>query len=99
MTIYLVSTSQHNILVFPNNIRLDQLLKMESIDKHLEQDRVDLEDAKSKGQDKKIRHLTDEINSLEEYKANHPEEKTDPNSLELYCDANPDKPECLVYDD
>jgi len=29
----------------------------------------------------------------------HPEDKHDPNALELFCDANPDEPECLVYDD
>jgi len=29
----------------------------------------------------------------------HPDDKHDPNALELFCDANPDEPECLVYDD
>ena len=45
------------------------------------------------------RHLTEELKDLEGYKDHHPEDKHDPNALELFCDANPDEPECLVYDD
>ena len=40
-----------------------------------------------------------ELKELEEYKDHHPDDKHDPNALELFCDANPDEPECLVYDD
>ncbi|MFZ9901400.1 MAG: CP12 domain-containing protein, partial [Vulcanococcus sp.] len=29
----------------------------------------------------------------------HPEETADPTPLEVYCDLNPQSPECLVYDD
>ena len=25
--------------------------------------------------------------------------KYDPNAIELFCDQNPDEPECLIYDD
>ena len=39
------------------------------------------------------------LKDLEEYKDHHPDDKHDPNALELFCDANPDEPECLVYDD
>jgi hypothetical protein len=46
-----------------------------------------------------VRHLTDELQSLEEYKEHNPEDKHDPTSLELYCDANPEADECRVYDD
>ena len=40
-----------------------------------------------------------ELAALEAYAENHPEDHHDPTSLELYCDANPSAPECLVYDD
>jgi hypothetical protein len=43
--------------------------------------------------------LTEELQSLEEYKEHNPEDKHDPTSLELYCDANPEADECRVYDD
>jgi hypothetical protein len=46
-----------------------------------------------------VRHLTNELHSLEEYKDHNPKDKHDPTSLELYCDANPDADECRVYDD
>ena len=72
---------------------------MESIDQHIKKDLKELEKASLSGEDKKVRHLTDELQSLTEYKAHHPNENADPNSLELYCDANPDQPECLIYDD
>ena len=35
----------------------------------------------------------------QEYKEHNPEDKHDPTSLELYCDANPEADECRVYDD
>ena len=43
--------------------------------------------------------IRDRLKELEEYKDHHPDDKHDPNALELFCDANPDEPECLVYDD
>ena len=46
-----------------------------------------------------MRHLEDEVKGLEEYKTHHPEDKKDPTPMEVYCDLNPDAPECLVYDD
>ena len=46
-----------------------------------------------------MRHLEGELNSLKEYKEHNPEDKHDPTSLELYCDANPEADECRVYDD
>jgi len=44
------------------------------------------------------------LEELEAYAENHKEEIAagdhhDPSPLELYCDANPEAPECLVYDD
>ena len=72
---------------------------MKSIDEHIQKDHTEIQTAKAQGDDAKVRHLTDELHSLEEYKEHHPEDKHDPNALELFCDANPDEPECRVYDD
>ena len=35
---------------------------------------------------------------LLQYINNHPEAINIPNSFELYCDLNPQAPECLTYD-
>ena len=72
---------------------------MKSIDEHIQKDQSELEAAKATGDQAKLRHLTEELKSLEEYKEHNPEDKHDPTSLELYCDANPDADECRVYDD
>jgi hypothetical protein len=45
------------------------------------------------------RHAEGELEALKRYKANHPEDSHDPTSLELYCDANPNAPECRIYED
>jgi len=45
------------------------------------------------------RHLESELDSLEKYQVNHPDTDHDPSSLELFCDENPDSPECLIYED
>ena len=44
------------------------------------------------------RHLEDEVDSLEKYQENHPGDTHDPTPLELFCNLNPDAPECLMYD-
>ena len=67
---------------------------MKSIDEHIQKDQSELEAAKATGDQAKQRHLTEELKSLEEYKEHNPEDKHDPTSLELYCDANPDADEC-----
>ena len=72
---------------------------MKSIDEHIQKDQSEIEAAKATGDQAKLRHLTEELKSLEEYKEHNPEDKHDPTSLELYCDANPDAEECRVYDD
>ena len=55
--------------------------------------------SKAAGDEAKVRHLETELNSLKEYKEHNPDDKHDPTSLELYCDANPEADECRVYDD
>lgn len=72
---------------------------MKSIDDHIAKDRVDIEEARASGNLGKVRHLEDELKGLEEYKAHHPEDNHDPTPLEVYCDLNPEAPECRVYED
>lgn len=45
------------------------------------------------------RHIEQELDSLEKYRDNHPNEEHDPTSLELYCDSHPDASECRIYED
>ena len=44
------------------------------------------------------RHLEDEVEYLEKYQANHPEDNHDPTPLELYCDLHPDALQCRTYE-
>ena len=44
------------------------------------------------------RYLKGYLEDLESYSANHPLEINLPTHLELYCDRNPNAPECLTYD-
>jgi hypothetical protein len=44
------------------------------------------------------RHLIDELDQLKDYQANHPDlDEVAPNSLELYCDKNPEAVECKIF--
>ena len=49
--------------------------------------------------DGKVRHLEGELKDLKEFKDHHPGDNHDPTSLEMYCENNPEAPECRVYDD
>jgi hypothetical protein len=68
-----------------------------TLQQHINDDRDELDNPNTSGQ--RRRHLEDELDSLEKYQANHPEETDDPTGLELYCDANPSALECRVYED
>jgi hypothetical protein len=46
-----------------------------------------------------VRHLTEELQWLLDHKKQFPNDSHDPSPLELFCEQNPDEPECLVYDD
>ena len=70
---------------------------MENIDQHIQKDEDLLNDPTISPQAR--RHTEEELESLKSYKENHPEDQHDPTPLELYCDANPEAPECLIYDD
>jgi hypothetical protein len=69
---------------------------MENIQKHIEHDRKIVDDPMVSSQTR--RHAEEELESLETYHANHPEDDHDPSPLELYCDKNPSAPECKVFD-
>ncbi len=72
---------------------------MKSIDEHIQKDKQDIEQARAAGDLGKVRHLEEELKSLEEFKSHHPEDSHDPTPLEVFCDLNPEAPECRVYDD
>lgn len=72
---------------------------MKSIDEHIQKDQSEIEAARAEGNEAKVRHLEGELKELKDYKEHHPGDNHDPTSLEMYCDANPDAPECRVYDD
>lgn len=70
---------------------------MGNIDQHIQKDVAILNDPTISAQSR--RHTEQELAALEAYKVNHPEDSHDPTTLELYCDANPDAPECRIYED
>jgi len=70
---------------------------MENIEQHIEADKEELSNPQLSPQ--RRRHLEDELEQLETYAENHPDDHHDPTPLELYCDANPDAPECKIYED
>lgn len=69
---------------------------MDNIDQHIENDKKILDDPMVSSQTR--RHIESELESLEKYKEDHPNDDHDPTSLELYCNENPDALECKMYD-
>ena len=69
---------------------------MDNIQQHIEKDKNILEDPTISPQSR--RHIEDELEALQAYKVNHPEDDHDPTPLELYCDTHPNALECRVYD-
>jgi hypothetical protein len=74
-------------------------IRMNTIDEHIQKDQSEIEAARAAGDLAKVRHLEEELEGLKEYKEHHPGDNHDPSSLEVYCDLNPEAPECRVYDD
>ncbi len=70
---------------------------MDNIDQHIQKDEDILSDPTISPQAR--RHTEEELQALKTYKENHPDDDHDPTGLELYCDANPDAPECRIYED
>lgn len=68
-----------------------------TLQQHINDDRDELDNPEISSQ--RRRHIEGELDALEQYQSNHPNEDYDPNPLELFCDSNPDALECRVYDD
>lgn len=68
-----------------------------TIQQHINDDKDQLDDPNTSSQ--RRRHLESELESLEKYHQNHPQDDHDPTPLELYCDENPSALECRVYED
>jgi hypothetical protein len=68
-----------------------------SIQQHINNDKDELDNPSISSQ--RRRHLESELDALEQYQVNHPDETHDPTPLELYCDTHPDAPECRIFED
>ncbi len=68
-----------------------------SIQQHINDDKDELGNPNLSPQ--RRRHIESELDELEQYQINHPEEDHDPTPLEMYCDTHPDADECRIYED
>ena len=68
-----------------------------SIQQHINNNKDGLDNPELSSQ--RRRHLEGELDSLEKYRANHPDEDHDPTPLELFCDEHPSASECKIYED
>ena len=69
---------------------------MENVEQHIEYDKKILDNPTISPQAR--RHTEEELEALERWVENHPNDHRDPTSLELFCDLNPDSPECRIYE-
>jgi hypothetical protein len=69
---------------------------MDNIEQHIENDKKILDDPMVSPQTR--RHIESELESLEKYRKDHPEDNHNPTYLELYCNDNPDALECKIYE-
>ena len=67
-----------------------------TIQQHINDDYDELDSGYMNAQ--RRRHIEDELKMLEIYHENHPDSSHDPTPLELFCELNPDAPECRIYD-
>jgi hypothetical protein len=70
---------------------------MENVNQHIQHDKKLLDDPTTSPQAR--RHTDEELQSLERWVQNHPEDDHDPSGLELYCNDNPGALECRIYED
>jgi hypothetical protein len=70
---------------------------MDNINAHIARDKEILDNPVTSPQSR--RHTQEELEALEVYKINHPDDDHDPTPLELYCDSHPDASECRIYED
>jgi len=68
-----------------------------TLSQHINDDRNELDDPNVSSQ--RRRHLEGELDDLQKYQKNHPEDDHDPTGLELYCDSHPNALECRIYED
>ncbi len=68
-----------------------------TLQQHINDDRDELDNPDTNSQ--RRRHLEGELDALEQYQINHPDENYDPTPLELYCDTHPNALECRIYGD
>jgi hypothetical protein len=68
-----------------------------TLQQHINDDRNELDNPELSSQ--RRRHIESELDSLEKYQLNHPDENHDPTTLELYCNEHPDASECRIYED
>jgi hypothetical protein len=68
-----------------------------TLQQHINNDKDELDNPNTSGQ--RRRHLEAELDALEQYQVNHPDDDHDPTGLELYCDSNPEALECRIYED
>ena len=68
-----------------------------TLQQHINDDRDELDNPDINAQ--RRRHIESELDSLEKYQVNHPDDDHDPTPLELWCDENPDAAECKIYED
>lgn len=75
---------------------------MESLEQHIAKDKDILATPTTSPQMR--RHVEEELHELEVYSHNHRKEIAagdhhDPTALELFCEVEPNAPECKIYDD
>lgn len=68
-----------------------------TINQHINNNINELDSKNLSGQ--RRRHLQNELDSLERYQENHPNDFHDPTPLELYCNENPHALECRIYEE
>jgi hypothetical protein len=67
-----------------------------TIQQHINNNQNELDNPNTSGQ--RRRHLESELHSLEKYQVSHPDDDHDPSCLDLYCNDNPEAPECRIYE-
>ena len=72
-------------------------MEKRTIQQHINDDKDMLDNTTISPQPR--RHVEDELNHLEKYQANHPDEDRDPTAFEMFCDEHPDAAECRIYED
>lgn len=71
-------------------------MENETINSHIQKNLDELDGDTSNSQ--RRRFLEDEVDRLNNFKLNNPNHSQMPTPFELYCDENPDSPECRIFD-